>query len=127
MSAMARALGLALILSASSPLAAPAGLPGRHPRHGARPVAGRRPPLRAAGVALIVWEDATAVRRRVLLRVSADAGRTLGPVRVLSEAVKAYAPDVKVTPAGDFLVAWHEERFPSLRTVVRAVQVRPGS
>ena len=76
------------------------------------------------GPAVIVWEDATAVRRRVLLRASTDGGRTLGPVRVLSDAVKAYAPDVKVTPAGDFLVAWHEERFPSLRTVVQAVQVR---
>jgi hypothetical protein len=79
-----------------------------------------------AGAVVIAWEDATAVRRRVLLRASADGGRTLGPVRVLSDAVKAYAPDVKVTPEGDFLVAWHEERFPSLRTVVRAVQVRPG-
>ena len=80
-----------------------------------------------AGAVVIVWEDATAVRRRVLLRASADGGKTLGPVRVLSEAVKAYAPDVKATAGGDFLVAWHEERFPSLRTVVRAVQVRPGS
>ncbi len=76
-----------------------------------------------AGRAVIVWEDATAVRRRVLMRASADGGRTLGPVRVLTEAVKAYSPDVKVTPAGDFLVAWHEEQFPSLKTVVRAVQV----
>ena len=79
-----------------------------------------------AGAVVIAWEDATAVRRRVLLRASVDGGRTFGPVRVLSDAVKAYAPDVKVTPEGDFLVAWHEERFPSLHTVVRAVQVRPG-
>jgi hypothetical protein len=28
-----------------------------------------------------------------------------------------------VTPTGDFVVAWHEERFPSLKTVVQTLRV----
>jgi hypothetical protein len=83
--------------------------------------------VNGAGAAVIVWEDSTAVRRRVLLRATSDGGRTFGAVRTLSDALKAYAPDVKVAPSGDFLVAWHEERFPALKAVVRAVQVRAGS
>jgi hypothetical protein len=79
--------------------------------------------VNAAGQAVVVWEDATAVRRRILLRASLDGGRTLGPVQTLSKAVKAYAPDVAVTPAGDFVVAWHEEQFPSLKTVVQPLRV----
>ena len=75
------------------------------------------------GAAVLVWEDATAVRRRILLRASADGGRTLGPVQVLSRAVKAYMPDVTTLPAGDFVVAWHEEHFPSLKTVTQQVRV----
>ncbi len=55
--------------------------------------------------------------------VGDDGGRTMGPVRVLSQAIKAYAPDVTVTPTGDFLVVWHEEQFPALKTVVQTVQV----
>lgn len=79
--------------------------------------------VNAAGQVVVVWEDATAVRRRILLRASLDGGRTLGPVQTLSSAVKAYSPDVAVTPAGDFVVAWHEERFPSLKTVVQPLRV----
>ena len=56
--------------------------------------------VNAAGQAVVVWEDATAVRRRILLRASLDGGRTLGPVQTLSKAVKAYSPDVVVTPGG---------------------------
>jgi hypothetical protein len=76
-----------------------------------------------AGAAVIVWEDATAVRRRILLRATTDGGKTLGPVRSLSQAIKAYSPDVKVAPSGDFLVAWHEEQFPVLKTVVQTVRL----
>ncbi|HYE93906.1 MAG TPA: sialidase family protein, partial [Terriglobales bacterium] len=74
----------------------------------------------ADGRAVIVWEDATAVRRRVLLR-EARGGR-LGPVRVLSEAVKGYAPDVAVGPGGAPFAAWHEEHFPRIKTIVRRVR-----
>lgn len=71
------------------------------------------------GRGVIVWEDSTAVRRRVLLR-SIEAGGTLGPVRTLSEAIKAWAPAVSVAPGG-FAVAWHEEQFPTTKTVLRHV------
>ena len=66
--------------------------------------------------AVIVWEDATAVRRRVMLRETTATG--LGPVRVLSQAVKAYAPDIGVAPDGGVFVAWHEEQFPNTKTIV---------
>jgi len=46
---------------------------------------------------------------------------TLSPIRVLSTAIKAYAPDIAFTPDGSFLVAWHEEQFPFLKTVVQPV------
>jgi hypothetical protein len=79
------------------------------------------------GAAVVVWEDATAVRRRILLRASADGGRTLGPVQVLSRAIKAYMPDVAALPDGDFVVAWHEEQFPVLKTVTQRVRVNGGT
>jgi hypothetical protein len=75
------------------------------------------------GRAVIVWEDSTAVRRRILLRYTADGGRTLSPIHTLSTAIKAREPDVGVAPDGSFLVAWHEEQFPSVRTVVQPVRV----
>jgi len=74
-----------------------------------------------AGRAVIVWEESTAVRRRILLRYTLDGGRTLSPVRVLSSAIKAYSPDIAFAPDGSFLVAWHEEQFPFLKTVVQPV------
>ncbi len=76
-----------------------------------------------AGRAVMVWEESTAVRRRILLRYTVDGGRTLSPIHVLSRAIKAYAPDVAVAGDGRFLVAWHEERFPSLTTVVQPVRL----
>jgi hypothetical protein len=79
--------------------------------------------LAADGRGIVVWEDATAVRRRILLRRIGDGGRTLGPVRVLSQAVKAWAPEVAVARDG-FVVAWNEERFPTTVTVVHRVDAR---
>jgi hypothetical protein len=76
-----------------------------------------------AGRVVIVWEEATAVRRRVLLRYSTDGGRTLSAPQALSQAIKAYAPDVAAAPGGDFVVAWHEEQFPALRTVTQTVKL----
>ncbi|HET9854805.1 MAG TPA: sialidase family protein, partial [Methylomirabilota bacterium] len=70
-----------------------------------------------AGRAVIVWEESTAVRRRILLRYTLDAGRTLSSLRVLSNAIKASSPDIAFAPDGSFLVAWHEEQFPFLKTV----------
>ena len=76
-----------------------------------------------AGRVVIVWEEATAVRRRVMLRYSMDGGRTLSAPRALSQAIKAYAPDVAVAPSGDFVVAWHEEQFPVFKTVTQAIRL----
>ena len=74
----------------------------------------------ADGRGIVVWEDSTAVRRRILLRSIGEGGRSLGPVRTLSQAIKAWAPDVTVVPGG-FLVTWHEERFPATRTIVQRI------
>ena len=52
------------------------------------------------GRGVIVWEDSTDVRRRILARMINGGGRTLGPVRVLSQALKAWTPDVAVAPDG---------------------------
>jgi hypothetical protein len=75
------------------------------------------------GRVVIVWEEATAVRRRVLLRYSTDGGRTLSAPQPLSQAIKAYAPDVAASPSGDFVVAWHEEQFPALKTVTQTIKL----
>ncbi len=79
----------------------------------------------AAGRGIVVWEDSTAVRRRILLRSVGEGGRSLGPVRTLSQAIKAWAPDVAVVPGG-FLVAWHEEQFPATMTIVLHVTPEEG-
>jgi hypothetical protein len=76
--------------------------------------------LDVRGRGALVWEDSTAVRRRILLRSIAPGGRTLGPVRTLSTAVKAWAPAAIAVPGG-VLVAWHEEQFPATRTIVMRV------
>jgi hypothetical protein len=75
------------------------------------------------GRVVIVWEEATAVRRRVLLRYSTDGGRTLSAPQALSQAIKAYAPDVAVAPGGGFVLAWHEEQFPALKTVTQTIKL----
>ena len=77
----------------------------------------------AAGRIVVVWEDATAVRRRVLLRSSQDGGQTFSPIQTLSQAIKAYSPDVAVAPDGGFVVVWHEEHFPALKTIVQPVRL----
>jgi hypothetical protein len=76
----------------------------------------------AAGRAVMVWEDSTAVRRRVIMRTTVDGGRTLSAPQTLTQAVKAYAPDVVAAPGG-FLVVWHEEQFPSIKTVLHSVKL----
>jgi hypothetical protein len=79
--------------------------------------------VRPDGRAVIVWEDATAVRRRVLLREV--IAQRLGPTRVLSDAVRGYAPDVSIAPDGSAVAAWHEERFPRTITVVMRLDAGP--
>jgi hypothetical protein len=76
----------------------------------------------AGGRGVVVWEDSTAVRRRVIIRTTLDGGRTLSPPRTLTHAVKAFAPDV-VSGRDGFLVVWHEEEFPNFKTVIQSVKL----
>lgn len=76
-----------------------------------------------AGRVVILWEDATAVRRRILVRYSTDGGRTLSPVRVLSTVLKAYAPDITVSGPGEFVAVWHEGHFPLTKTVLQPLRL----
>ena len=48
----------------------------------------------------------------------------LGPVQVLSQAVKAYAPDVTMSASGEPIVVWHEEQFPRTKTVILRLGAR---
>jgi hypothetical protein len=82
--------------------------------------------VNAEGQAVIVWEDATAVRRRVLMRYTLDGGRTLSPIQVLSQALTAYAPSVTVSPRGDFVAVWHEAQPPDIKTVVQPIRLAGG-
>jgi hypothetical protein len=75
----------------------------------------------SAGRAVVVWEDSTAVRRRVLLRYTLDGGRSFSPTYSLSKAIKAYAPDLALAADGQFVVAWHEEQFPHTKTIVQRI------
>jgi hypothetical protein len=77
----------------------------------------------AAGRGVVVWEDSTAVRRRVVMRTTLDGGRTLSPSQTLTQAVKAFAPDVIAAPGG-FIVVWHEEQFPSIKTVIHTITLK---
>jgi hypothetical protein len=76
----------------------------------------------AAGRGVVVWEDSTAVRRRIVMRTTLDGGRTLSPPQTLTQAVKAFAPDVVAAPGG-FMIVWHEEQFPSIKTVIHTVKL----
>jgi hypothetical protein len=58
----------------------------------------------------------------VALRYTTDGGETLSPVQVMSQAIKAYAPAVTISPAGEFVVIWHEEQFPHVKTVVQPIR-----
>ena len=78
-----------------------------------------------AGRAVIVWEDSTAVRRRILMRTTRDGGRTLSPPQSLSPAIKAFAPAVAAAQGG-FIIVWHEEQFPSIKTVVKTLTLSDG-
>ena len=80
----------------------------------------------ASGRGVVVWEDSTAVRRRIVMRTTRDGGRTLSPLQSLSPAIKAFAPAVATTPAG-FIIVWHEEQFPSIKTVVQTLTLGEGA
>ena len=66
------------------------------------------------------------MRRRIVMRTTRDGGRTLSPPQSLSPAIKAFAPAVAVAPAG-FIIVWHEEQFPSIKTVVQTLTLAEGA
>jgi hypothetical protein len=77
----------------------------------------------ANGHVLAVWEEATAVRRRVVMRVSLDGGRTFLAPHAPSPALKASAPHVAVIGNDRFVAVWREEQFPAVKTVVQTFRL----
>jgi hypothetical protein len=79
-----------------------------------------------AGRTVMVWEDSTAIHRRALLRYSTNGSQAFSSVRNLSSALKVYAPDVAVSPTGEFVAVWHEEQSPLTKTVIQTIQLHDG-
>ncbi len=71
------------------------------------------------GAIVAVWEEVTGVRKRTVMRVSLDRGRTFGAVQVLSDGAKAETPAVAVHPNGTVALAWSEHAWPHNRLVVQ--------
>jgi hypothetical protein len=78
------------------------------------------------GAVIAVWEEVTGVRKRVVMRVSEDRGRSFGPVVTLSEGAKAEQPAVAVHDDGRFAVSWVEHAFPHTRIVVQQGRLPRG-
>jgi hypothetical protein len=72
-----------------------------------------------------VWEEVTGVRKRVVLRVSTDRGRTFGPLLTLSNGSKAEHPAVTIHDSGKVAIAWTEHAFPHNKLVVQQGQLQP--
>jgi hypothetical protein len=77
-----------------------------------------------SGPGLVAFEAATSVRREIVARVLDPASAEAGPALVLSRVLKASGPAVAALPGGGFALAWNEEAFPALRTVVLEVALR---
>lgn len=75
------------------------------------------------GIVAAVWEEVTGVRKRVVLRVSFDRGKTFGPVIPLSAGAKAEHPTVAIHPSGRLALAWTEHAFPTNKIVVQEGRV----
>lgn len=71
------------------------------------------------GAVIAVWEEVTGVRKRPVMRVSMDRGRTFGSVQVLSDGSKAEMPTVAVHPSGEVALAWTEHAWPYNRMMAR--------
>jgi hypothetical protein len=82
--------------------------------------------VRPDGSGAVVWEAATPVRSDVVARAFAGSGARVGPTRTLSRVMKARGPAVVTTRSGEILVAWNEEEFPTVRTVVQAFSLAEG-
>jgi len=77
------------------------------------------------GAVIAVWEEVTGVRKRTVMRVSLDRGRTFGAVQVLSDGAKAETPTVAVHPNGTIALAWSEHAWPHNRLVVQMGRLGP--
>lgn len=75
------------------------------------------------GIVAAVWEEVTGVRKRVVLRLSTDRGKTFGPVIPLSAGAKAEHPTVAIDPSGRVALAWTEHAFPTNKIVVQEGRV----
>lgn len=71
------------------------------------------------GAVVLVWEEVTGVRKRTVMRVSVDRGRTFGSVQVLSDGAKGESPVVAIHPNGTVALAWSEYAWPNNRLVVQ--------
>lgn len=77
------------------------------------------------GAVIAVWEEVTGVRKRAVMRLSLDRGRSFGPVQALSDGAKAEAPTVAVHPNGTVALAWSEQAWPNNRLVVKMGKLGP--
>lgn len=75
--------------------------------------------VHADGLVIAVWEEVTGVRKRAVMRISTDRGRTFAPVQALSEGAKAETPTVAVHEDGTFAVSWTEHAWPNNRIVLQ--------
>jgi hypothetical protein len=75
------------------------------------------------GVIVAVWEEVTGVRKRVVMRVSADRGASFGPTLTLSDVAKAETPTLAIDRTGRVAVAWTEHAFPNNRIVLQRARI----
>lgn len=76
------------------------------------------------GVVIIAWEEVTGVRKRVVMRASADRGATFSPARTLSTGPRGSNPAVAIGASGLVAVAWNDRAFPNDQTVVQIGTLR---
>jgi hypothetical protein len=71
------------------------------------------------GAVVAVWEEVTGVRKRAVMRVSLDRGRSFGPVQALSAGAKAETPTVAIHDSGAVAMSWTEHAWPNNRIVLQ--------
>jgi hypothetical protein len=72
-----------------------------------------------SGAVVAVWEEVTGVRKRAVMRVSLDRGRTFAPVQALSAGAKAETPTVAIHDNGAVAMSWTEHAWPNNRIVLQ--------
>jgi hypothetical protein len=77
------------------------------------------------GAVVVVWEEVTGVRKRVVMRVSLDRGRSFSPDRALSAGAKSETPTVAIHDSGAFAVSWTEHAWPNNRIMVQHGRLAP--